>query len=179
MCVFCLSVCLFFCSLFHVNFLFFFFHVQTRTLKHVSKFTNDRLEEIIKKNLLVRFVPENSRDILLEIIKKTITDSTKMQENKPTDMNNNFDIGKHEHASKLCVYICVCVFIFIFIYLQINKHTETTPASKRNDSYLVPFIEFHDIPQHVEILNSIYKDYVLGEHMLLMVNKLIIKEGKK
>jgi len=69
-------------------------------LRHVAKFPNDSLEEIIKKNLLVRFVPENSRDILLDILKQTISKNNQTTSTTTTFANEINEIETHSEASK-------------------------------------------------------------------------------
>ncbi|KHJ47859.1 hypothetical protein D918_02018 [Trichuris suis] len=53
--------------------------------------------------------------------------------------------------------------------LQIgNTHINLEPSS---DHALIPDIVFYDSPQHVRVMEDMLKDYILGEHLLLMGNQ--------
>ena len=45
-----------------------------------------------------------------------------------------------------------------------GEHKKNTSVA----SHLVPSVEFYDIPQHINILNRMSKDFSLGEHLLLV-----------
>lgn len=40
-----------------------------------------------------------------------------------------------------------------------------------NFDHLIPNVEFYDIPQHIDILNAMSRDFLLGEHLLLVGNQ--------
>jgi hypothetical protein len=42
------------------------------------------------------------------------------------------------------------------------------PAAKAHPVHLIPDIDFFAIPSHVSLLQEMYKDYALGEHLLLI-----------
>lgn len=49
--------------------------------------------------------------------------------------------------------------------------TSDDSLKTQRDSHLIPSIEFYDIPQHVQILNDMFKDFSMGEHLLLVGNQ--------
>ncbi|CDW54563.1 AAA 5 domain containing protein [Trichuris trichiura] len=74
--------------------------------------------------------------------------------------------GSKSPTTKDIFYVSACVKDNV---LQIgNARIQLEPSS---DHALIPDIVFYDSPQHVRIMEDMLKDYILGEHLLLMGNQ--------
>lgn len=115
-----------------------------RTCKRLEKFPNENLHRLLERELLARFMSDEAKSRLERLLRATVDTIEPSKQDKAQKNFNRFI-----EASK--------------------KKIEASASSQ--GTHLIPKIEFYDIPLHMQILDAMYQDFSIGEHLLLVGNQ--------
>ncbi|TPX75293.1 hypothetical protein CcCBS67573_g03438 [Chytriomyces confervae] len=122
-----------------------------RCVRRLTLFPEDSLHEVILKAQLWQFLPSLTREALERLLKE----------------NNILRKEEDEVAFKELTY-SVHVENGVEV-LRIGNVAH--PVSKDSNKLLIPDIVFYDNPKQTAVLQEMLKDYILGEHLLLVGNQ--------
>ncbi|KAJ3293424.1 hypothetical protein HDU79_000368, partial [Rhizoclosmatium sp. JEL0117] len=121
-----------------------------RCVRHLSLYPDDSLYDIIMKAQLAPFLPTFTREALERLLK----DSKIMQSvNVMGSVDFGYKIEKQNGVDTLII------------------GNVSHPVSVNSNKLLIPDIVFYDNPKQTAILHEMLKDYILGEHLLLIGNQ--------
>ncbi|XP_022919882.1 von Willebrand factor A domain-containing protein 8 [Onthophagus taurus] len=124
-------------------------HLSTRQLLRIAsrmqKYSTDDAYETIEATFMMKFLPNLTRDAL----ERTL---------------NNLGIRKVESDEDVSVKYGIVDKV-----LTIGK--TSSPVFQTDNLTKVPNILFYDVPQHIQLMETLLQDFQLGQHLLLVGNQ--------
>uniref|UniRef100_A0A5S6QD72 von Willebrand factor A domain-containing protein 8 n=1 Tax=Trichuris muris TaxID=70415 RepID=A0A5S6QD72_TRIMR len=119
-----------------------------RILRRLQRYPDDSIPNLVHQTCLSRFLPRLTQQMLSRYLVDAEIGNVANCSSRPED------------NGKACVNGNV---------LRIGTtYVELEPPT---DHALIPDIVFYETPQHVEVMENMLRDYLLGEHLLLMGNQ--------
>lgn len=131
--------------------------LSTRQLLRISnrmaKYTTASAYDTVQRTFLAKFLPNLARNALEEVCKKLSI--------VPDEQKRSL-FGVKVHKVDMTCEVNNGI-------LTIGK--TSVPIYKTNAITKVPDILFYNVPQHIELLEWLLQDYILGNHLLLVGNQ--------
>ncbi|XP_068159002.1 von Willebrand factor A domain-containing protein 8 isoform X1 [Drosophila tropicalis] len=110
-----------------------------------------QLNEMLQNTFLARFMPALSRAALDQAMQQVGIHPSSSKSGKSSDFNRKISVNGE--------------------ILRIGETQLKLPKLNQNDQSKVPSTLFYEMPQHVELLERLLQDYLIGEHLLLVGNQ--------
>ncbi|XP_037542623.1 von Willebrand factor A domain-containing protein 8 [Nematolebias whitei] len=118
-----------------------------RICRRLSQYPEERIFHAVNKACLSRFLPSLARASL----EKSLTSCSIQDTVDPAEHNRDYSCVVHDGV------------------LKIGK--VSAPVHNPNQRIKVPDVLFYDNPQHMMVMEDMLKDFLLGEHLLLVGNQ--------
>lgn len=126
-----------------------------RTCKRLEKFPFENLHKILQRELLARFMSDEAKGRLERLLHATVDTLEEPVQEKSKEKLNKFLEASRKKIEKTT---------------QPHHHSSSSTTNSQG-THLIPKIEFYDIPMHMQILDEMYQDFSIGEHLLLVGNQ--------
>ncbi|XP_062958245.1 von Willebrand factor A domain-containing protein 8 isoform X3 [Cynocephalus volans] len=121
-----------------------------RISRRLSQYPNENLHSAVTKACLSRFLPSLARSAL----EKNLADAT-IEKNIDDNLEPELEDYKCEVASG-----------------SLRIGTVSAPIYNAHEKMKVPDVLFYDNVQHMMVMEDMFKDFLLGEHLLLVGNQV-------
>uniref|UniRef100_A0A1A7X2M3 von Willebrand factor A domain-containing protein 8 n=3 Tax=Iconisemion striatum TaxID=60296 RepID=A0A1A7X2M3_9TELE len=118
-----------------------------RICKRLSQYPEESVAQAVHKACLSRFLPSLARAFL----EKSLSSCSIQDSPEPAELTHDYYCGVRDGV------------------LTIGK--VITPVYSPDQKMKVPDVLFYDNPQHVMVMEDMLKDFLLGEHLLLVGNQ--------